>query len=536
MTTFPIGTMVAGYRVRRIIGAGGMGTIYAVDDPALPRLDALKVLSAELSADPKFRARFIREADVAARLDHPNIVSIYDRGETPDGQLWIAMQYVDGSDADEAIRSGTMTPRRAVHLITQVADALDYAHAHRVLHRDLKPANFLLTGPAGPDERALLADFGIARAIDDAGLTGTNMVMATMAYAAPEALSGQQVDYRADLYSLGCALYHLLTGEVPYADTAGGAAQAAAHLRRPPPQVGGPTPALGRAFDPVIATAMAKDPAARFPSGRALAAAARHALQEYELVVTPRAAFSASADGPATPTRRRRGKLIAIGTAAGVLLAGGVTAGVLLGGNDTPTNPVGTGPATEAVPTVAADELPRLMVSADQVTAATGVPAKKDDEPFTDFLKASNDACAGTVYPLQKSTYNNSAATDQYGELFADTTPTKRALTVQAVVQFPSPDLAARHVARQRTLWQQCAYKSVGVRGSAGEPDYNWLISAVSPGDIVTATGTVDTNNRIYQHAVTSVNNVVVDVLAYVKEKPDAALTILNDIAEKIPH
>ncbi|BBY56529.1 sensor domain-containing protein [Mycobacterium koreense] len=536
MTTFPIGSVVAGYRVRRIIGAGGMGTIYAVDDPALPRLDALKVLSAELSADPKFRARFIREADVAARLDHPNIVSIYDRGETPDGQLWIAMQFVDGIDADAAIRSGTMTPRRAVHLIAQVADALDYAHAHRVLHRDLKPANFLLTGPAGPDERALLADFGIARAVDDAGLTGTNMVMATMAYAAPEVLSGQQIDYRADLYSLGCALYHLLSGEVPYADTAGGAAQAAAHLRRPPPQVGGPDRALGQAFDSVIATAMAKDPAARFPSGRALAAAARHALQEYELVVTPRSAFGASADGAAAPPRRRRGKLIAFGTAVGVLVAGGVTAGVILGGKDSPTDPSGTGPNIEAVPTVSADELPGLMVSVDEVTAATGVPAKRNGEPLTELVKEGNDSCVGTVFPLQKASYNNSGATDQYGENFADTTPEQRAVTIASVVEFPSPQLADRHVARQRTLWQQCAYKSAGVSGSGGDPGYNWLISAVTPGDIVTSTATVDTNNRTYQHALTSVNNIVVDVLAYVGQKPDAAVTVLRAITKKVPH
>ena len=144
------GAVFAGYRIERPLGAGGMGAVYLVSDPHLPRHDALKVLSADLSRDPDFRARFVREADVAAKLDHPNIVSVYNRGETEDGQLWIAMQFVDGTDADAVLRDGTMTPLRAVHIVTEVAKALDHAHQRNVVHRDVKPANFLLSGPAGP--------------------------------------------------------------------------------------------------------------------------------------------------------------------------------------------------------------------------------------------------------------------------------------------------------------------------------------------------------------------------------------------------
>ncbi|MCV7179733.1 protein kinase domain-containing protein, partial [Mycolicibacterium sphagni] len=120
-----------------------------------------------------------------------------DRGESAEGRLWIAMQLVDGTDADAALRAGTMTPQRAVHIVAAVAEALDYAHSRRVLHRDIKPANFLLSGPVGPEERVLLSDFSIARAADDAGMTATNAVMTTMAYAAPEVLDGRNVDHRS---------------------------------------------------------------------------------------------------------------------------------------------------------------------------------------------------------------------------------------------------------------------------------------------------------------------------------------------------
>jgi eukaryotic-like serine/threonine-protein kinase len=169
MSTLGAGSMVAGYRIERVLGSGGMGAVYLAAHPSLPRYDALKVLSPQLSGNPVFRARFIREADVAARLDHPNIVAIYDRGQTDEGLLWIAMQFVDGTDAENASRSGTITPARAVYIVDQVARALDYAHQHGVVHRDIKPANLLLSGPTGPDERVLLGDFGIARALSDAG-------------------------------------------------------------------------------------------------------------------------------------------------------------------------------------------------------------------------------------------------------------------------------------------------------------------------------------------------------------------------------
>lgn len=271
------GAVVDGYTIEGVLGSGGMGTVYRARHPALPRSDALKVLSAELSRDPHFRARFEREAELAATLDHPNIVTVYNRGET-DGQLWIAMQFVAGSDADNELRDGRMTPARALHIIGEVAKALDYAHRRHLLHRDVKPANFLL---APDDERVFLADFGIARALDEAvNLTATGMVMASVAYAAPESLVGEPVDHRADIYSLGCSLFRLLTGKTPFSKAGGMGGMAAAHISTPPPRVTDLAPALPAAIDDVIATAMAKDPADRYQSARELAAAAAAAFDE----------------------------------------------------------------------------------------------------------------------------------------------------------------------------------------------------------------------------------------------------------------
>jgi eukaryotic-like serine/threonine-protein kinase len=266
-----VGTVVAGYRIEGVLGSGGMGTVYLARHPTLPRSDALKILSTELSLDEEFRARFIREADLAATLNHPNVVRVFNRGETEDGQLWIAMEYVDGTAAND-VPTANMTPARIVRIITDVARALDYAHSRRVLHRDIKPGNFLISAPGTPDERVLLADFGIARALDDAtALTATGSMVFTAAYAAPEAIEGESVDHRADIYSLGCSLFRLLPGRTPYAETGSLPAMLMAHMMRPVPRPSDAAPGLPPAIDEVIARAMAKDPADRFGTAGELA-------------------------------------------------------------------------------------------------------------------------------------------------------------------------------------------------------------------------------------------------------------------------
>src|ERR1700739_4420746 len=214
-----VGEVFAGYTILRVLGTGAMGTAYLVQHPRLPRQDALKVLSEEWTADPQYRARFLREADVVASLSHPNILEIHDRGEY-DGQLWIAMAYVKGTDAARLLRErypSGLPIGDALEIITAVGSALDYAHQRGLLHRAVKPANILLAEPESGARRIFLADFGIARRVDDtAGLTATNMAIGTVAYAAPEQLMGEAVDACADQYALACTAFHLLTGAVPY--------------------------------------------------------------------------------------------------------------------------------------------------------------------------------------------------------------------------------------------------------------------------------------------------------------------------------
>jgi serine/threonine protein kinase len=273
------GAIVGGYQVLGVLGSGGMGTVYLARNPTLPRRDALKVLSAELSVDPEFRARFEREANLAAGLDHPNIVAVYNRGEES-GQLWIAMQYVEGTDAAEEARKGpsVMTAQRALRIVSEVGKGLDYAHRRGLLHRDIKPANFLLSHSADEEERVFLTDFGVAKSAEDGqDLTTTGQFMATVAYASPEQLTGEALDHRSDIYSLGCSLYRLLTGQNPFPSTAP-ALVMMGHLNDPPPRVSAVRPDLPPALDQVIARVMAKHPADRYGSCREFVQDAEAAL------------------------------------------------------------------------------------------------------------------------------------------------------------------------------------------------------------------------------------------------------------------
>ena len=210
------GEIFAGFRIIRLLGSGGMGEVYLVQHPRLPRRNALKVLPADVSADAEFRARFNREADLASTLYHPHIVGVHDRGED-NGQLWISMDYVDGLDAARLMVDrypAGMPVDEVVRIVTAVASGLDYAHKQGLLHRDVKPANIMLTHLDDEGEqRILLTDFGIARSVDDiSGLTTTNMTVGTVAYSAPEQLMGEEIDGRADQYALAATTHHLLTG------------------------------------------------------------------------------------------------------------------------------------------------------------------------------------------------------------------------------------------------------------------------------------------------------------------------------------
>ena len=269
------GDRFAGYTIERLLGKGAMGEVYLAHHPRLRRQEALKVLPAALTANNEFRQRFEREADVAASLWHPHIVGIHDRGEF-DGQLWISMDYVGGTDAAHLVRKYPqgLPPSEVLEIVTAVAEALDYAHQRHLLHRDVKPANILLAHREAGRQRILLADFGIARRVEDAGLlTAPNATMGTLAYGAPEQLTGSpSIDRRADQYALAASVFHLLTGISPF-HPSNPVIAVSQHLAASPPKLAAHSPELDY-LDPVLSRALGKQPTSRFDCcvdfGRAL--------------------------------------------------------------------------------------------------------------------------------------------------------------------------------------------------------------------------------------------------------------------------
>ncbi len=260
------------YRLLSVIGQGGMGTVYRAHDTVIGRDIAIKVLPTELSTEPGYRERFRREAHTAARLNEPHIIPIHDTGEI-DGQLYLVMPIIDGTDVHGLLqRDGPMNPQRAVHIIGQLAAALDAAHAVRLVHRDIKPSNALVTG----SDFAYLIDFGIAHDTTATKLTSTGIIVGTFAYMAPERFNGV-ADARSDIYALACVLHECLTGDHPYPGDSM-EQQIAGHVALDPPAPSAYRPDLPVGFDQVIARGMAKDPNQRYQTASELATGAHHAL------------------------------------------------------------------------------------------------------------------------------------------------------------------------------------------------------------------------------------------------------------------
>jgi DNA-binding beta-propeller fold protein YncE len=270
-----IGSIVAGYHLDSLIARGGMGVVFRATHVALDRPVALKVIARHLAAEDAFRDRFLRESRLAARLDHPNVVPVFDAREE-DGELIVAMRLVEGGDLKKRIaREGPLPPAQAVELLGQVADALDAAHAEGIVHRDVKPHNVLLEG----EHRAYLSDFGLAKALGESGVLSGTSIVGTVEYMSPEQWRGEKVGPAADVYSLGCVLYEALTGIVPYARRLGDA-----------------EPQMPAGLDSVIEHAVAKDPDSRYPTAGALIEAARERQG-----ATP-AATGVLSDAPERPT------------------------------------------------------------------------------------------------------------------------------------------------------------------------------------------------------------------------------------------
>jgi DNA-binding beta-propeller fold protein YncE/tRNA A-37 threonylcarbamoyl transferase component Bud32 len=338
-----IGSEIAGYRIERLIGKGGMSAVYLAEHLALGRKVAFKILAHELSQEQAFRDRFVRESRLAASIDHPNIVPIYDAGEA-EGLLFIAMRYVDGTDLRAYLREfGPLSAGKTASIIGQMASALDAAHARGLVHRDVKPGNVLMVSNVGVEatDHVYLADFGLTKhALSVSGMTATGQFVGSIDYVAPEQIRGESVDGRTDVYSLGCVLYECLTGNPPFARDME-VSVLYAHLEEVPPRATDRRPELEPGIDDVIGRAMAKRPEDRYARAGELAAAARAELGggTGEQAVLP------SAVSVRRLPRRRRAAWMAAG--AVMLVAVAVVTVLLTRGGGTAVFP--TGPNTVAV-------------------------------------------------------------------------------------------------------------------------------------------------------------------------------------------
>jgi YVTN family beta-propeller protein len=316
-----------------------MGVVYRSYDPRLKRHVALKLVAPEFASDERFRERFLAESELAASLEHPNVIPIYDAGQV-DGQLYLAMRYVAGSDLKTLLaREGSLEPKRALAILAQVAGALDAAHARGLVHRDVKPSNVLLD----QEEHVYLADFGLTRRITEGGGLGPSL--GTPAYAAPEQIEGGEVDGRADVYSLACLLYECLAGEPPFRRDSE-LATLWAQLNDPPPKL-----AAYPALDPVLAKALAKDPQERYATCRELVQAAAEALGIHDVVLV----------------RDRRPLLLAL--LGAFVMAGALAAGLVLSlGGGGPAKP-----STKPTLTPKVDSLQRIDAKTSRLAATIGL-------------------------------------------------------------------------------------------------------------------------------------------------------------------
>jgi serine/threonine-protein kinase len=387
-----------------------MGVVYRAEDVRLGRAVAVKLIAPELAVDPGYRERFVRESRLAAMIDHPSILPVYEAGES-DGLLYIAMRWVEGSDLATVIeQEGPLAAERAVSLLAQVGSALDAAHERGLVHRDLKPANVLVTsgGGRGQVEHAYLTDFGVAKERAGPGLTRTSMFIGSPHYAAPEQFEGLELDGRADQYALACVLVDALTSEPPFVRSMD-AAVMYAHLHDPPPRLAERRPELPSSLDAVIALALAKNrddryescsafldaarDALRGPSGRPAAAATVVERETYMLPPSQRTTRIEPGDRGERPTRPRRRRWPLIAALVTLLAGAGIAAAVLAFGDDTANPEVGpqvsepAEAATTSGPTTPVETVPRL--AGEWSTTATiervvNVLSEQPGDTFTD--------------------------------------------------------------------------------------------------------------------------------------------------------
>jgi non-specific serine/threonine protein kinase len=350
-----VGSEFAGYRIEEIAARGGMGVVYRAIQEQLGRTVALKLVTPALARDASFRDRFRREWMIAASIEHPNVIPVYEAGED-DGALFLAMRWVEGTNLRDLIDGNKLEPARAVRLVSQVAAALDAAHERGLIHRDVKPANILIAD----EDHVYLTDFGLTKhASSISGLTRTGSWVGTVDYTAPEQIEGTTVSPRTDVYSLGAVFFETLTGRPPHRRD-NDLATLWAHMYTAAPSVTDVAPDAPAQFDPVLQKAMAKDPEDRYATAGEFGRAARAALGEEIAPPPARVPVTATGDRPPPPGSRAgepadaarpwhgRGREILVGAAALGVVA--VIAGILAlgGGSDEPSTDTGAAPSSAA--------------------------------------------------------------------------------------------------------------------------------------------------------------------------------------------
>jgi YVTN family beta-propeller protein len=407
MAELVAGSVFAGYQIDGVAGEGGMGRVYRATEIALARPVALKLIAEDFAGDRRFRERFQRESMLAASIDHPNVIPIYEAGEV-DGELYIAMRFVEGTDLLAAVlREGPWEPERAVRIIAQVASALDAAHRRGLVHRDVKPGNVLLTEE---EEHAYLTDFGLVKTLtgEAPGMTTAGHFVGTLDYSSPEAIQGGDADARSDVYSLGCVLFYVLTRVSPFLRDSN-VGTMFAHVNEPPPSLLEARPDLPPGLGPVIERALSKQPDERQQTAGDFAREAQEALTAAPAAGgrgrrTPASTAAAKPGAGDGPPRRARalGILLPAIIGLGLVVAALAALGVFKGSDDKPTGATAgataQAKATATATATAAASVPKVAASIDVGKGPDGVSVSDDGQVWV------TDSTAGTAVRINADT------------------------------------------------------------------------------------------------------------------------------------
>ncbi len=593
-----VGTMFGPYHLKRLLGRGGMGEVYEAEHTVKEWTVAVKLMSDQFSSDPVFRERMKREARIAGRLQEPHVVPIHEYGEI-DGKMFLEMRLIEGTDLDSMLkRFGPLTPPRAVAIISQVASALDAAHAAGVMHRDIKPPNVLVTRA----DFAYLVDFGIASATTDEKLTQLGTAVGTWKYMAPERFSDGDVTYRADIYALACVLHECLTGSPPYqADSAG--ALVTAHLMDPIPPASTQRAGIPKSLDGVIARGMAKKPEDRYASAGDLALAAREALSDPDQdhadnilrrsqeatpsasaeTAAPTLAATAMAPPPPPPGSPPNGPPSWAPSSGPVpsppyyqgnsgnwggapppphqpsgpmpwnqpphqppprkrspwpIVAGVAVLVVLIVGAAGIWVVTRPKPAPPPPDLISADHLSGLLLTPSDINSVMGASNIEPSKPITSMdtsgVTVSPSDCLGALYTSQEPVYAGTGYTGVSALVSQEPGDNNDHWVNQAVVLFPSVDKAKSFLQSADDKWKNCAGKTVTVTNKG--KTYRWTFSQINgePPKIAMLETQEGADGWECQRALNVANNVIVDINACGYKITDQGGQIADKIVTKV--